>query len=57
LTQIALMANTGYSQNIFEDVKDIRKDFHPTQDRLDNWWLSLLLGNKAYEVMKVNPVQ
>ncbi len=55
LLRITLTSRNAYAKNIYDTVENIRKDFHPTQDRLDNWWLSLLLGNKAYEVVKVNP--
>lgn len=48
-----LTANIGYADSIYTNVEEIRKTFHPTQDRLDNWWLKLLLGDKAYEVMKL----
>ena len=54
LLRIALTTQTIYTDNVYSSVEEIRKDFHPTQDRLNNPWLRFLLGNKAYEVMKTN---
>lgn len=53
LKRRALTSQNVYTQLIFENVDNIHKVFHPTQDRLDSWWLRTLLGDKAYEVVKV----
>ncbi len=40
-----------FNESIIDHVDEIRKTFHPTQDRMSNWWLSLLLGKNAHPVM------
>lgn len=57
LARNAVTLHAGFSGLVYEYVIEIRKDFHPTQDRLNSWWLKLLLGDKAYEVVKLPPVQ
>lgn len=51
----ALSAQNLYTDLVFENANAILEDFHPAQDRIDSWWMSILLGDKAYEIVKVQP--
>lgn len=43
--------NSVYN-NVWENTQEVLKKFHPTQDRLGNYWMKLLLGNKSAEILK-----
>ncbi len=38
--------------SIVNAADEAHKSFHPTKDRLSNYWLKLLLGNQALEVLR-----
>jgi hypothetical protein len=49
-----LQKEAAFSNLVVEYVTDIRNNFHPTQNRLNSWWLRLLLGGESFKIMEFN---
>lgn len=43
---------TDWFVDIHDNLKDALTDFHPTQDRLDSFWLRTLLGGESVKILK-----
>jgi hypothetical protein len=40
------------SYGVIKSLDETKKLFHPTKDRLNNWWLKFLLGDKTVNILR-----
>jgi hypothetical protein len=55
IARSAFYINNVFNSSIIKQVDEIRATFHPTQNRVNSWWLSILLGKYIHPVMEWSP--
>lgn len=52
IAQIFIRGQSDTAFNIVAQNTKLKENFHPTKDRLNSFWLKLLLGDKSVEILK-----
>lgn len=48
----AVTVHAIWAEHIANNTSLVKAEFHPTKDRLSNFWLKMLLGDKTIEILK-----